>query len=213
MDGAPQPFASDCLMNLSPIRHPATFEIRIPTIVMLAWLALLPNKATSGTAVVAGPSSNKPSPSSIKQSVAYRIVNVAEAKLIGRLRSTARLNLVIGLPVQNEADLKLLAKQICDKKSSNYRKYLSPAEFAVKFSPTSQDYENVIKFLRSKGFRVTKTFSNRLVLTVQGSVRKIEAAFHVKLMRYRRKDGRAFYAPDRKPWVCLKDSSAVRRRA
>jgi subtilase family serine protease len=123
----------------------------------------------------------------------------SEAPVTGPLDGTATLHLAIGLPLRNGAALDTLLQALTDPNSPQYRKFLTPAEFEAQFDPTDQDYQAVITFARAKGFAVTTTVANRIVVEVSGPASAVESAFYVKLNNHRRTDGTIFYAPDREP--------------
>ncbi|HEV7926119.1 MAG TPA: protease pro-enzyme activation domain-containing protein, partial [Verrucomicrobiae bacterium] len=124
---------------------------------------------------------------------------------IGRLDGTNQLRLAIGLPLQHQQELRTLLQQIYDPASPNYRHYVTSAEFAQRFGPTVADYNAVADFAAKNHLTVTGTHPNRILLDVQGSVADIEAALHIKMLRYQHpKEQRTFYAPDTDPSVDLK---------
>src|ERR1700722_8415192 len=58
---------------------------------------------------------------------------VSNLKPIGRLPADTQLQLEIGLPLRNGAELDALLQQIYDPASTNFHHYLSPEEFNVRF--------------------------------------------------------------------------------
>ena len=110
---------------------------------------------------------------------------MARLQPLGRLPGTNCLNLAIGLPLRNGAELEELLRQLYDPASTNFHKYLLPVEFAARFGPTEQDYQAVQDFARSNGLTVTGTYTNRVVLDIQGPVTDVERAFQVTLRTYR----------------------------
>ena len=120
----------------------------------------------------------------------------------GRLAATNQLWLAIGLPLRDAAGLDSYLAQVYDPASPNFRQFLTPEEFTVRFGPTEQDYEAVKNFARANGLAVTGTYDNRLLLDVAGSAAKVENAFHVALRSYRHpSENRDFFAPDTEPTV------------
>src|SRR5476649_3006567 len=120
----------------------------------------------------------------------------------GRLPGTNQLRLAIGLPLRDEAGLDDFLRQLYDPASVNYRKYLSPEEFAARFGPTESDYAAVIDFARTNGFVITATYGNRLLVDVAGPASAVENTFHIALRTYRHPtEARDFYAPDTEPSV------------
>src|SRR5208337_1740683 len=65
---------------------------------------------------------------------------VAGLQPLGRLPATNRLELAIGLPLRNQAELDELLRQLYDPASTNFHKFLLPPEFAARFGPTEEDY-------------------------------------------------------------------------
>ena len=128
----------------------------------------------------------------------------ARLQSVGRLGSTNRLDLAIGLPLRNQESLSNLLHQIYDPASPNYHHYLTPEQFAERFGPTEQDYEAVKAFARSNGLKVTATHPNRLLLDVSGPTADVERALHMKLQTYQHPtEKRTFYAPDVEPSLDL----------
>jgi hypothetical protein len=125
---------------------------------------------------------------------------VARLQPLGRLPGTNCLNLAIGLPLRNQAELDELLRQLYDPASTNFHKYLTPAESATRFGPTEEDYQAVEDFVRGNGLVVTGTYSNHVVLDIQGRVADVERAFQVNLQIYRHpSEARDFFAPDTEP--------------
>jgi subtilase family serine protease len=127
---------------------------------------------------------------------------VTQARALAPLNSGSTLDLAISLPVHNEAQLDQYLQDIYNPGSSNYRKYLSSAEFNSKFGPTEDDYAKVASFLKAHGFTVKRTYANRMIVDAGGSISSIEQAFHVKMYRYQHPtENRTFFGPDREPTV------------
>ena len=126
------------------------------------------------------------------------------APLVGTLPLRRQLHLAIGLPLRDRAAAATLLDGVSDPRSGNYRHYLSPAEFQSRFSPSSGDYQSVIAFVRAAGLTVTRTYENRVVIDVDGSVAAIQRAFHLTLQTRRRPDGSLFFAPSNEPALSLR---------
>ncbi len=128
----------------------------------------------------------------------------AAAKLasFGALPATNRLSLAIGLPLRDPAGLTIFLSQVYDPASTNYHRYLTPAQFTARFGPTEADYAAVRQFAETNGLLVTATHGNRLLLDVSGSVADIQRAFHLNLLQYHHPtEARDFFAPDVEPSV------------
>jgi subtilase family serine protease len=120
----------------------------------------------------------------------------------GNLSPDSRLQLAIGLPVRDEADLDAFIEQVSNPASPSYRHYLTPGEFTERFGPTVEDYQRVIDFAESHGLTVTATHPNRLIVDVNASVAAVEKALHVTMRSYQHPvEAREFYAPDTEPFL------------
>jgi hypothetical protein len=121
-------------------------------------------------------------------------------RAIGRLPASNALNLVIGLPLRNQAGLSDLLRRIYDPSSPSFRQYLTPNKFTEAFSPKAEDYEAAIAFAKANHLIITGTHPNRTLLDVRGNVKDIEKAFGIDLCLYRHPmEGRTFYAPGNAP--------------
>ena len=106
------------------------------------------------------------------------------------------------MPLRNQAALDELLRQLYDPRSTNFHKFLTPAEFTARFGPTEQDYQAVMKFAETNGLTVAGTHPNRVVLDVEGSASNVEQAFQITLRTYRHPtEARDFFAPDTEPSV------------
>jgi uncharacterized repeat protein (TIGR03803 family) len=118
----------------------------------------------------------------------------------GRLEPTRQLKLAISLPLRDKEGLTNLLRNIYDPSGPGYHHYLTSAQFAERFGPTTEDYRAVTAFAEAHGLRVAATHPNRSLLDVTGSVSKIEEAFHVTLRTYSHpREKRTFYAPEGEP--------------
>ena len=133
-------------------------------------------------------------------------IPAAAARLaaVGDLPGSQRLNLAIGLPLRNQPELDTLLRELYDPASPNYRRYLTPEQFAERFGPAEADYQALMDFAKSNHLTVTATHPNRVVLDVAGTVTEVQQAFHLTLRAYRHpRAARDFYAPDVEPSVNL----------
>jgi len=129
-----------------------------------------------------------------------RVAAPREARVIGPLSASQRLNLALTLTLRNPQQLKTLRQQLYDPTSPNYRHFLTVEQFTDRFGPTVDDYQKAIDFATSYGLTVTNTTPNRLVLDVSGTVAQIERAFQMTMQLFQHPtENRAFYAPDTEP--------------
>ena len=126
---------------------------------------------------------------------------VATARRLGRLGGAAPVTAVMTFPLRRPEELTDLLSRLQDPADPLYGQYLTPAEFAARFSPTQRDYDAAARYAKAEGLTVTGTQPNRLLLEISGPAARMEAAFGVHLTRYQSADGRIFHAPDAAPSV------------
>ena len=122
------------------------------------------------------------------------------ANYAGPLPQDTRLSLAITLPMHNLGILEDLLVRLQDRHSTEFRHYLSVADFTRRFGPTATEYATLVQFAGAHGLGVRAMSANRFVLDVEGSVAAIQTAFGVRMGVYRHQDRPGlFYAPDREP--------------
>jgi subtilase family serine protease len=154
------------------------------------------------------PASSTVSPTVSAASPAFRALTghipaaVARAQAVGALDSSRTLSLALTLPLRRPAELADLLRGLSDPSDARYGQFLTPQEFADRFSPTQADYARVAAYARAMGLTVIATHPNRTVLDVAATAGQAERAFGLHLLVYQgREDGRFFYAPDAEPRV------------
>jgi kumamolisin len=114
------------------------------------------------------------------------------------------MQLVIVLPLRDQAGLDSFLHDLYNPDSSSYRQFLTVPEFTERFGPGQENYDSVIRFAEANGLTVIGASRNRLNVQVKGSVENIEKAFHVTMGVYQHPtENRTFYSPDREPRVDL----------
>jgi subtilase family serine protease len=143
-------------------------------------------------------------PASARQQLHGHVPREANtSSYLGTMDTASTLNLAISLPLQNQDQLQQFLSAVYDEHSPLYHHFLTSDQFAQQFGPTDSDYQAVMDFAKAHNLTVTNTYSNHLLVDVQGSVSDIQKTFHVNLNRYRRRDGSEFHAPDQEPSVDL----------
>lgn len=118
---------------------------------------------------------------------------------VGRLDPAKELNLAIGLPLRNQAELKAFLEDVYNPSSPNFRHFLTTAQFTERFGPASEDYQAVLEFAKAHNLGFT-TVPNRMLVNVRGAVGDIEKALHVTFNLYRHpSENRDFFAPNVEP--------------
>jgi len=131
-----------------------------------------------------------------------RMVRDLNLQPVGRLSPTQHIYLAIGVSLRDAEGAQRLLQKLYDPSDALYHQYLTPVQFTERFGPTEPDYEAVLAFAKTSGFRVVATHPNRLLLDVDATAADVERAFQVKLYEYQPpREGRKFYAPDVEPSV------------
>jgi Pro-kumamolisin, activation domain len=129
----------------------------------------------------------------------YLTAPIIAAPIVGPVPASEVISIAVGLPVSNPAALRTAAQQVSDPKSPQFRKYLTPSQFAATYGPAAPDYQSLINWAKANGLTIDRTYSNRMLLDVSGTAAQIEEALFIGLNLRERPDGSHFYALDRDP--------------
>ena len=125
-----------------------------------------------------------------------------QSEPVAALDAARPLALALTLPLRNQAELADLLRGLNDPADARFGQFLTPQQFADRYSPTQADYARAVAYARSVGLTVVATHPNRTVIDVAAPAASAERAFGLHLLVYRsRVDGRFFYAPDAEPRV------------
>ena len=168
-------------------------QAALPRFILLPLVLLFLMAFSSGSVFAAGR----------QQLKGHRRAEFADAPLAHALAGETPMQISIGLPLRNPQALQAMVRDVYDPQSPRYHKFLTPAQFAAMFGPSTKDYQAVVAFAESNHLTVDKTYSNRLMVSVSGTASDVERAFHVNLNEYSRPDGTLFHAPDAEPSLDL----------
>lgn len=115
------------------------------------------------------------------------------------------MSITLGLRHREELDALLAAQQRLG--APEYHRWLSPAEFAAGFAPSTDEYEAVAQWLERQGFAVRR-WENRIRLDFSGSVARVERAFGVRMNHYRH-GGRTDIANENAPLLPIAFADSV----
>lgn len=104
-------------------------------------------------------------------------------------------HMIMLLSVRPEAQAQLdqLLKDQQNPSSPDYHKWLTPAEFGLKFGPADQDITDVTGWLSRFGFTVDEIGKGRTWINFSGNVQKVERAFQTNIRLYE-VDGKLHHA-------------------
>jgi kumamolisin len=133
-----------------------------------------------------------------------REVISGQATYQSRLPDPQTLRIDIVLPLRDPAGLEEFLQEVYDPSSPSYRHFLTVPEFTARFGPSQEDYDAVVQYATSNGFKVVGGSRDAINLQIEGSVTSVETAFNVSLGVYQHPtENRTFFAPDREPTVDL----------
>src|SRR3984957_2960596 len=135
-------------------------------------------------------------PPSVRLSGHVPSLAVAKALFLENLDTTVNVPVTFILPLRNQEALEELIQRIHDPADQHYGKYLTSEEFVEQFSPTQEDYDNVIAYAKKIGLTVSSTHPNRTLLNVTAQTGALENAFNLRLHQYQMPSGRKFHAPN-----------------
>ncbi|MFL5625521.1 MAG: protease pro-enzyme activation domain-containing protein [Ktedonobacteraceae bacterium] len=126
---------------------------------------------------------------------------VAHSRLIGPADPNQTLSLSIGLNLRNASVLNNYVKDITNRKSVNFHRYLTPAQFQMAFAPSAAAHNALLNYLKSSGFTITHTYNHRMLVAFTGTVAQAEQVFHVTINNYTAPNGRTFYSNANDPLI------------
>jgi len=109
---------------------------------------------------------------------------VRHSKLDSHADPSQKLRVLVGLKLRDEPGLNKLLAEIYDSTSPRYRQYITPDDFAARFSPTVQDVDVVIAHLQSRGLKIVSVSPNRTLIEAEGTVTQLEKVFSVTINQY-----------------------------
>jgi subtilase family serine protease len=93
-----------------------------------------------------------------------------------------RVRFQVQLRLRDQAGADALARAMSTPGSAQYRQYLTPDQYRVRFSPTQVSVDTVSAWLASQGLKITGVPANRAFIDAQGSAAQIEKAFQTSLV-------------------------------
>jgi kumamolisin len=108
---------------------------------------------------------------------------------LGRRAGSAPMDVVVTLRFNHIDQLDQLLNEQIDPSSSNYRKFLTAAQFDERFGPTAEQLNRVTSELQQAGFQITQISSNRVLVYVKASSAIVENFFKTEIHSVRQADG------------------------
>lgn len=103
---------------------------------------------------------------------------------LGVATSTDVKTISVALAVRNQAALDTFVASVSDPKNANFRKFITPAQFAASYGQTPAAVAQVVAYLQSKGFTITTVHANNLLISAKATNAQIAAAFGTTIHNY-----------------------------
>lgn len=116
----------------------------------------------------------------------------------GEDASAEPLTVTLVLKRDDQAGFDRYLRDVYDRASQSYGRFLSQGQLADRFGPSRRGYGAVLTHLRKHGLQVVEGSENRLTITVEGTRKQVDRAFRVRIDDYEA-GGRRFHANDRDP--------------
>ena len=85
---------------------------------------------------------------------------------------------------EQDSELKQLLNDQQSEGSKNYRKWLTPEEFGVRFGPAAADLNAVVAWLNGHGFQIDRVSAAKNVIEFSGTVGQVKSAFGTEIHKY-----------------------------
>jgi hypothetical protein len=130
------------------------------------------------------------------------------AKVMGHFDPSQKLRLVIGLQPPKLAEKQQFLKDLQDKNSPLFHKFLTAEQWNARFAPSATDEQAVLDWAQAQGLTVTHRYPNRLVVDFEAPAATIESALSVTINNYQL-DSKLFYSNDREPMIPVSLSNII----
>src|SRR5271165_1260535 len=144
---------------------------RILCLVLFAFLAALPARAQAAEPAV--PLGDHVPPQLLE----------GHTTLLGHYNPQQKLRLTLALKPPHLAEEEQFLRDLTDKTSPNFHKFLTPEEWNARFAPSAADEQAVVDWATSHGFTVTNRFNHRLIVDVAAPAGVIEKTLGVTINR------------------------------
>jgi subtilase family serine protease len=126
---------------------------------------------------------------------------VATSRFISSADPGKQISVVLALPLKDSKGAADFVKHVSTPLDPLYRQYLTPVEFAARFGGAEDDYTTLKEWALANGLTVVHESVSRTILTVRGTVDKIQGVFKTRLNDYRSSDGDEFISAGVEPTV------------
>lgn len=108
---------------------------------------------------------------------------LSNAQVLGAEDPAKEINVMFWLNQHDKAGLDELVRQMYDRNSPNYHKWLTAKEYAARFAPTAAEMAIVKQHLAANNLKIVSTDKLNLVVAARGTVADVQRATGVQLNR------------------------------
>jgi len=120
----------------------------------------------------------------------------ASTTVVGSVPAARRVDFAVQLRPRDLVGAQALATAVSTPGNAAYGKFLTPARWEARFSPTAGQVAEVAAFLKRGGFAVGSVSADRMNIDASGTAAQVERAFSTSLS-YHRVNGRQLRLNDR----------------
>jgi hypothetical protein len=95
-----------------------------------------------------------------------------------------RTLLLLNRPAEREQALQQFLRDVHNRESATYHKWIAPEEFGRRFGPADGDINAAVGWLQSKGFAVARVAKSKQFIEFSGTVGQLRAALHTDIHRF-----------------------------
>jgi len=125
--------------------------------------------------------------------IGAEVLAVPGAIDLGRRAGSAPIDVMVALRFNHAEELDQLLNEQIDPSSSNYRKFLTAAQFDERFGPTTEQLDRVTGELQQAGFQITQISSNRVLVYAKASSAIVENFFKTEIHSVKQADSSERY--------------------
>jgi subtilase family serine protease len=103
---------------------------------------------------------------------------------VGAVAPASAIDFELQLKLSRLGSAQAFATAVSTPGSAAYGRFLTPAQWEQRFSPTAGQVAEVTAFLRSRGFRVLGVTPDRMAIDASGTASQVERAFATSLAYY-----------------------------
>jgi subtilase family serine protease len=123
----------------------------------------------------------------------------ATENVLGALPGSTKLDVTVALEPRDPSALAAFASAVSTPGSSSYRDYITPAQFAQRFGPTSTQIAEVRSSLRAHGLDPGAVSANGLAIPVTATAGVLADAFSISFSRLQAPQGKIAFASTAAP--------------